>query len=307
MCLTFGVQYTRWVWDGNVPIHEWCYKAIGLQSDEEKNTPPKEPAEDITTWVFEAGTFVPTAKIQGDKQYSIVSDYMGTPIQMYDGQGNKTWDCTLDIYGKVLAVDKGTEFDCSFRFQGQYADEETGLFYNRFRFYDPNSGNYLSQDPIRLIGNNPTLYSYVLDTNFWIDIFGLKIIPTVTKGPNNEILTASATISIADIGTGSATNMSSRNYARKLGNADDDAGHIIGKLLGGSGGKKNIFPQDSHVNRGKFAQFEGDVAEFVDLHGKADIKITFEYANGGTRPTRIHYEATAPNGQTLSKSFDNHH
>lgn len=250
---------------------------------------------------------MPTAKIQEGKQYSIVSDYLGTPIQMYDEQGNKTWDCILDAYGKVFSVERGDEFNCPFRYQGQYADEETGLYYNRFRFYDPNSGSYLSQDPIRLIGNNPTLYSYVLDTNFWIDLFGLKIIPTVTRGSNNEILTASATISRTDLGTGSATNASSRTYARKLGNIDDDAGHIIGNQLGGSGGKKNVFPQDFHVNRGEFAKFEGNVAEFVNLHGKADIKITFEYANGGTRPTRIHYEATAPNGDKISNSFNNHH
>ena len=168
----FG-KVTRWVWDGNVPLHEWSYKAIGLQSDEEKNIPPKEPAEDVTTWVFEAGTFVPAAKIQGGKQYSIVSDYLGTPVQMYDGQGNKTWDCTLDIYGKVLAVDKGTEFDCPFRFQGQYADEETGLYYNRFRYYLSDIGGYVNQDLIGLAGNNPTLYTYVKNTNTWIDIFGL--------------------------------------------------------------------------------------------------------------------------------------
>ena len=174
----FG-KVTRWVWDGNVPLHEWSYKAIGLQSDEEKNTTPKEPTEDITTWLFEAGTFIPTAKIQGDKQYSIVSDYLGTPIQMYDGQGNKTWDCTLDIYGKVLAVDKGTEFDCPFRFQGQYADIETGLYYNRFRYYDSLMSCYLSQDPIGLAGNNPTLYGYVRDINTWIDIVGLNVFNSI--------------------------------------------------------------------------------------------------------------------------------
>ena len=169
----FG-KVTRWVWDGNVPLHEWCYKAIGLQSDEEKNTPPKEPVEDVTTWVFEADTFVPTAKIQDGKQYSIVSDYMGTPIQMYDAQGNKTWDCTLDIYGKVLAVNKGTEFDCPFRFQGQYADEETGLYYNRFRYYEPEIGSYISQDPIGLKSGILEMYRYVDSTNIALDILGLS-------------------------------------------------------------------------------------------------------------------------------------
>ena len=143
-----------------------------MQSDEKESTPSKEPIKDITTWVFEAGTFVPTAKIQDGKQYSIVSDYLGTPIQMYDEQGNKTWDCTLDIYGKVLTIDKGTEFDCPFRFQGQYVDKETGLYYNRLRYYISNIGIYISQDPL-IFFNSIHLYSYVHNVNTSIDILGL--------------------------------------------------------------------------------------------------------------------------------------
>ena len=168
----FG-KVTRWVWDGNVPIHEWGYKVTDRQPNEEENTPSKEPTEDITTWVFEAGTFVPTAKIQDGKQYSIVSDYLGTPIQMYDEQGNKTWDCTLDAYGKVTTFEGCYLNECPFRFQGQYADEETGLYYNRFRYYSPNKGNYISQDPIELFGNNPTIYGYVTNPNRYIDFWGL--------------------------------------------------------------------------------------------------------------------------------------
>ena len=91
---------------------------------------------------------------------------------MYDVQGNKTWECTLDIYGKVITIDKGTEFDCPFRFQGQYVDKETGLYYNRFRYYSPYSGNYISIDPIGLKGGS-LVYSYVQDTNGWIDYWGL--------------------------------------------------------------------------------------------------------------------------------------
>ena len=66
--------------------------------------------------------------------------------------------------------------DCPFRYQGQYEDEETGLYYNRFRYYDPNTGGYISRDPIRLEGENPTLYGYVSDTNMWVDILGLDVI-----------------------------------------------------------------------------------------------------------------------------------
>jgi uncharacterized protein RhaS with RHS repeats len=48
-----------------------------------------------------------------------------------------------------------------------------GFYYNRFRYYDPATGNYISQDPIGLEGGNPTIYGYVKDTNSWIDVFGL--------------------------------------------------------------------------------------------------------------------------------------
>ena len=60
-----------------------------------------------------------------------------------------------------------------FLYQGQYYDEEIGLAYNRFRYYSPESGTYISQDPIGLAGGNPTLYGYVKDSNWWVDIFGL--------------------------------------------------------------------------------------------------------------------------------------
>ena len=176
----FG-KVTRWVWDGHVPIHEWSYKVTAMQSNKEESASRKEPTEDITTWVFEAGTFVPTAKIQDSKQYSIVSDYIGTPIQMYDELGNKIWDCTLDVYGKATTFEGGSLNECPFRWAGQYLDHETNLCYNRFRYYSSETGSYLSQDSIRLSGNNPTFYGYVKDVNSWIDIWGLS--PLLADAP----------------------------------------------------------------------------------------------------------------------------
>ena len=63
--------------------------------------------------------------------------------------------------------------DCPFRYQGQYEDSETGLYYNRFRYYSPDEGMYISQDPISIAGGL-NLYSYVHDVNRWLDIFGLS-------------------------------------------------------------------------------------------------------------------------------------
>ena len=60
-----------------------------------------------------------------------------------------------------------------FRYPGQYEDNETGLSYNRFRYYDAGEGVYISRDPIGLAGGNPTLYGYVGDVNGAVDPFGL--------------------------------------------------------------------------------------------------------------------------------------
>jgi RHS repeat-associated protein len=112
------------------------------------------------------------AKITDEERYTIVHDYLGTPVQAYDSKGKMVWEMLLDVYGKVKECE-GDGKQIPFRYQGQYEDVETGLCYNRFRYYDNTTGNYLSQDPIGLAGNNPTLYGYVKDTNTWVDVFGL--------------------------------------------------------------------------------------------------------------------------------------
>nr|WP_278565817.1 RHS repeat-associated core domain-containing protein [Prevotella melaninogenica] len=86
------------------------------------------------------------------------------------------------MYGNVRNLHSSRQF-IPFRQLGQYEDEETGLYYNRFRYYDPGSGTYISQDPIGLLGGNPTIYGYVKDLNSWVDSFGLKnIIFTSSNG-----------------------------------------------------------------------------------------------------------------------------
>ncbi|WP_299902885.1 RHS repeat-associated core domain-containing protein [uncultured Aquimarina sp.] len=64
--------------------------------------------------------------------------------------------------------------DCPFRYQGQYEDIETGLYYNRFRYYAPDEGVYISQDPIGLTGGD-RLYSYTTNNNYFVDVFGLAV------------------------------------------------------------------------------------------------------------------------------------
>ncbi|NCH73363.1 RHS repeat-associated core domain-containing protein [Cronobacter dublinensis] len=59
------------------------------------------------------------------------------------------------------------------RYQGQYFNAGTGLHYNRFRYYDPDAGRFISQDPIGLAGGI-NLYQYAPNPLAWVDPLGLK-------------------------------------------------------------------------------------------------------------------------------------
>jgi RHS repeat-associated protein len=58
-----------------------------------------------------------------------------------------------------------------FRYQGQYEDVETGLYYNRFRYYSPESGTFVSRDPLSIFGGF-NLYSYTKDVLCLVDPLG---------------------------------------------------------------------------------------------------------------------------------------
>lgn len=138
----------------------------------------------LITWIFEDGTFHPAAKITPEGSFSIVTNHLGTPVEMHNDAGVKVWSYELVIYGKGLRQDFLNERSvCPFRYPGQYEDEETGLYYNRFRYYSPSEGIYTQQDPIGLAGNNPTLYGYVHDPNSYIDPYGLWTYNTMPSIP----------------------------------------------------------------------------------------------------------------------------
>lgn len=194
----YNGEITRFVWDGNIPLHEWRYPAndrpkaqIDEFGDVQLSHPEPVPEESLATWVFEEGTFIPVAKLANGKQYSIIADYLGTPCEVYDETGEKVWECELDIYGKVRKL-AGNGDLIPFRQQGQYADSETGLYYNRFRYYSPEEGLYISQDPIRLAGGSK-LYEYsrcptvILDPFGLVDFYHATSSPGATRGVLNGI------------------------------------------------------------------------------------------------------------------------
>ncbi|GIM57756.1 hypothetical protein CAPN006_21480 [Capnocytophaga canimorsus] len=152
-----------------------------------------EPIENLITWVYENGSFVPIGKLTENESFSIVSDYIGRPVLAFNENGKKVWSCDYDIYGRVHKETLHPSLGGAgggfipFRQLGQYEDCETGLYYNRFRYYDCNTGTYISQDPIGLLGNNPNFYAYVFDSNTQVDVFGLDCNRVTNPLPKNNI------------------------------------------------------------------------------------------------------------------------
>nr|WP_304363258.1 RHS repeat-associated core domain-containing protein [Gilliamella apicola] len=104
-----------------------------------------------------------------------LNDQLGTPQELITANGDIVWSGVYKSYGN-LAIEYRT-VPQNLRFQGQYFDEESGLHYNRYRYYDPYTARYISQDPIGLVGGE-NAYSYVPDPLAWIDPLGLtKICP----------------------------------------------------------------------------------------------------------------------------------
>ena len=94
---------------------------------------------------------------------------------MTDDEGNLVWFGDYYDWGKLKRETNVTVTAYqSFRLQNQYADSDTGLHYNFFRYYEPHSGRFVNQDPIGLEGGK-NFYSYSSNTTKWIDILGLCV------------------------------------------------------------------------------------------------------------------------------------
>ena len=100
-------------------------------------------------------------------------DHLGTPIALTDEQQNVVWAAKLDPWGNVTEEFNPDNISQSIRLPGQHHDKDTGLYYNRHRYYDPSIGAYVNQDPIGLMGG-ANHYGYPNNPNDWIDPTGLR-------------------------------------------------------------------------------------------------------------------------------------
>jgi RHS repeat-associated protein len=104
-------------------------------------------------------------------------DHLGTPQELTDHKGNIAWAAQYKAWGQAREViseaARKAGISNPIRFQGQYYDEETGLHYNRMRYYDPHAGRFVSSDPIGLWGGG-NLHGYAPNPTEWVDPLGLS-------------------------------------------------------------------------------------------------------------------------------------
>ncbi|WP_448867706.1 RHS element core protein [Escherichia coli] len=100
-------------------------------------------------------------------------DHRGLPLALISPEGKTAWQGEYDEWGNLLGEESAQHLQQSLRLPGQQYDEESGLYYNRNRYYDPLQGRYITQDPIGLRGEW-NLYKYPLNPVRFIDSLGLK-------------------------------------------------------------------------------------------------------------------------------------
>ncbi|MGS7674092.1 hypothetical protein FIB98_21440, partial [Escherichia coli] len=117
-----------------------------------------------------------------------VSDLTGRPLMLFNSEGKTVWrPGQTSLWGLALSLPADTgypdprgeldpEADPGLLYAGQWQDAESGLCYNRFRYYEPETGMYLVSDPLGLQGGEQT-YRYVPNPLGWIDQYGLAGCP----------------------------------------------------------------------------------------------------------------------------------
>ncbi|MFV0624680.1 RHS repeat-associated core domain-containing protein [Sphingomonas sp. ac-8] len=150
----------------------------------------------IERWHFEPDGIRPLAKelvradpsgepVLGEAEWlPIVADQVGAPHALFDAGGECRWRAEPELWGRTRTArallrerrddeaEAAEDTPCALRFPGQWEDAESGLHYNLNRYYDPETGQYLSPDPIGVDGGLRT-HAYVHDPLRWMDPEGL--------------------------------------------------------------------------------------------------------------------------------------
>lgn len=162
-------EETTFTWDGitlceEVHRNESQQNAISL-TWEHKGIQPVIQSERILD-------STPGQEVINSRFYAIITDIIGTPKELIGETGDIAWSSQSSLWGET-SWPKNSAAYTPLRFPGQYCDSESGLHYNFHRYYSPECGRYLTQDPLG-ITPSPNTFSYVFNPTTWIDPLGLS-------------------------------------------------------------------------------------------------------------------------------------
>ncbi|MGC9828787.1 RHS repeat protein, partial [Escherichia coli] len=136
-------------------------------------------SEESRRWLASCGLTVEQMKNQMDPVYTPARkihlyhcDHRGLPLALISTEGATAWCAEYDEWGNLLSDENPHHLQQLIRLPGQQYDEESGLYYNRHRYYDPLQGRYITQDPIGLKGGW-NFYQYPLNPVINVDPQGL--------------------------------------------------------------------------------------------------------------------------------------
>ncbi|EKE9206263.1 RHS repeat protein, partial [Escherichia coli] len=136
-------------------------------------------SEESRRWLASCGLTVEQMQNQMDPVYTPARkihlyhcDHRGLPLALVSTGGATEWCAEYDEWGNLLNEENPHQLQQLIRLPGQQYDEESGLYYNRHRYYDPLQGRYITQDPIGLKGGW-NFYQYPLNPVQYIDSMGL--------------------------------------------------------------------------------------------------------------------------------------
>nr|WP_283120765.1 RHS repeat-associated core domain-containing protein [Neisseria sp. HMSC067G11] len=156
---------TRFVWDGSHLLQE--VHPDGRYTYLYTDPDSYEPLAQVCNWTNEDGE-------SKQQTHYFHCDQIGIPREMTDKDGNLLWFGNYTGWGRLKEETKVTYNAYQpFRLQNQYADRETGLHYNFFRYYEPDAGRFVNQDPIGLAGGS-NLYWALQNSQMWADPLGLS-------------------------------------------------------------------------------------------------------------------------------------
>jgi RHS repeat-associated protein len=167
------LQRKRFVWQGLRMVQEVRESGISsyVYSPDAMYTPLARVDAVIVGAI--AGAAIDKARTRS-MVYHFHTDPVGTPLELTDEAGELAWAGKYSAWGKVEGGEDAALMERSeqpLRYPGQYADRGTGLHYNTFRYYDPDVGRFIGQDPIGLSGGE-NLYAYTPNPTGWMDAWG---------------------------------------------------------------------------------------------------------------------------------------